>query len=826
MMMKHKSLLTLSLLLAMFMVGQKAAAYDFEADGFFYNINEDSTTVTLTSEDGSFGSYSVTGDVVLPGTVVNNGIAYTLTAIDRYCFYHCEEMISVVVPGSVTRLDDGAFYYCSNLEQINMPNTIDFVGYDAFKGTKWLDNQPDGVVYVGTAACVYKGTMPENTSIVIREGTTCISGRAFQNCRNMTSITFPNSVKTFGERSFAQCYGLTSITLPDSIVSLGWAGLESCKGLVSVTIPASVTTIDPRAFALCTALKSVTISNGVNRIDFSAFEGCTALESVYIPESVVSMNYEVFAGCSSLTDIQVASGNPKFDSRENCNAIIITASNNLMYGCSSTFIPSTVETIGYYAFQDCASLTSIFIPSSVTLVYGNSFAGCTGLTSIKVDNANPVYDSRGNCNAVIETATNTLVAGCQTTVIPNSVTTLGLRSFKDHATLPRMIIPSSVTEIGDHAFDGCAGMDSLYIPNSVTKVGRYSFHNCSGLTNLVIPNSITETDCCTFNGCSGLTSLTLPDSMTKIGYMSFSDCSKLPSLTIPASVTDIAYSAFTGTYALKSVTCLATTPPRLVNSAFFSYVYNGVLYVPISSIDAYSTDQYWSKFKNIEGIIVPGMTFEVDGIYYETTSENAVKVTYRDENYNTYSGNVVIPDTVSNYGYTFNVTAIGDHAFDDSDGLVSVKIPDSVTTIGTQAFQGCTSLTELVIGAGVDSIAPQAFVYCNSLATVTCKAQEPPVMANMNVFSNKAYSQATLKVPRAVMEAYGAADYWYKFTNIEGFNAAGDVNGDGIISISDVSVLIDLLLEDATADGADVNGDGYVTIADVSALIDRLLEEE
>lgn len=823
-MMKHKSLF--ALLLALFMAGQSAAAYDFESGGFFYNINEDSTTVTLTAEDGSFGSYSVTGDVVLPGTVVNNGIAYTLTAIDRYCFYHCEEMTSVVVPSSVTRLDDGAFYYCRMLEQIDMPNTIDYVGYDAFKGTKWLDNQPDGIVYVGTAVCDYKGTMPENTSIVIREGTTCISGRAFQNCRNMTSITFPNSVRTFGERSFAQCHGLTSITLPENLVSLGWAGFEACIGLTSVTIPASVTTIDPLAFASCTALKSVVITNGVKGINYRAFEGCSALESIYIPESIETISYEVLAGCSSLTDIQVASGNPKFDSRENCNAIIITASNNLMYGCSTTVIPASIETIGYYAFQDCASLTSVFIPSSVTSVYGNSFAGCTGLTSIKVDNANTVYDSRGNCNAVIETATNMLVAGCKATVIPNSVTALGLRSFKDHSTMTSMPIPTSVTEIGDHAFDGCSGLDSIDIPNSVTKFGRYSFHNCSGLTSLVIPNSIKETDYCTFNGCSGLTSLTLPDSMEKIGYMSFSGCSKLPSLTIPASVTNIAYDAFTGTYALKDVTCLSTTPPRLVNSAFFSYVYNGVLHVPVTAVDAYSTDQYWSKFKNIEGIIVPGMTFEVDGIYYETTSENTVKVTYRDENYNSYSGVVEIPDTVSNFGFTFNVTAIGDHAFDDSDGLESVKIPDSVTSIGTQAFQGCTSLTDLVIGAGVDSIAPQAFVYCNSLATVTCKAQVPPVMANVNVFSNKAYSQATLKVPRAAIEAYSAADYWYKFANIEGFNAAGDVNGDGVITIGDVSVLIDLLLDGATADGADVNGDGQVTIADVSALIDNLLDNQ
>ena len=823
-MMNQKSLKSLFLFFTLLMVGQAAMAYDFEVNGFFYNINEDSTTVTLTTESGSFGSYNVVGDLILRRTITYNGTTYTLTAIDRYAFYHCEEMTAVTIPNSVTRLDDGAFYYCTKLEYVDMyDNNIDYVGYDAFKGTKWLANQPDGVVYVGKAVCVYKGTMPENTSIVVREGTTCIAGYAFQNCRNMTSITLPNSIKTIGERSFAQCYGLTSISLPEGIISLGWAGFESCIGLTSVTIPSSVTTINPRAFALCTALESVTIMNGVQGIDFSAFEGCSALASLYIPESVTFINYEVFAGCNSLVDIKVASGNPKFDSRENCNAIIVTETNLLSVGCSTSFIPNSVETIGYYAFQDCESLTSVFIPSSVKLLYGNSFAGCTGLTSIRVDNANTVYDSRGNCNAIIETATNKLMSGCKTTVIPSSVTTLGERSFKDHRTLTNIVIPTSVTEIGNQAFDGCSGLDSIDIPLSVTKVGRYSFHNCTGFTSLVIPSSITETDYCTFSGCSRLKSLTLPETLTRIGYMSFSGCLGLTEVTIPASVNYISAYAFNGCSYLRTVTCLAVEPPFLGTYNFSTF--SKTLRVPITAVDDYSVAENWRSFTTIEGIFVPGMRFEVDGIYYETTSESAVKVTYRDENYNTYSGDVVIPDSVSFMEHSFDVTAIDDHAFDDSDMLESVKISNSVTTIGMQAFQGCTSLMSVEIGSGVDSIAAQAFNYCNALTAIKCRGLIPPKMANVNVFSNKAYNQAVLSVPLAAIDDYSAADYWYWFLTIEGFGPAGDVNGDGVLSIGDVTLLVDLLLQGAEApvSNGDVNGDGIVSIGDVTSLIDILL---
>ena len=825
--MKHKSLTIWSMLLAMLMVGQVAAAYDFESDGFFYNINEDGTTVTLTTEDGSFGTYSVTGELILPTYVTNNGVTYTLTAIDRYAFHNCREMTAVTIPITVTTVDDGAFANCYKLEYIDMYNNIDYVGYDAFRGTIWLDNQPDGVVYVGKAAYLYKGTMPDNTSIVIREGTTCISGYAFQNCRKMTSITLPNSVKTIGYRSFAQCHGLTSITLPENVQTLGWAGFEYCIGLTEVTIPGSLPTIDPRAFAGCTALTSVTICNGVKGIDFEAFEDCSALESIYIPESIELISYEVFAGCNNLSSIQVATGNSKYDSRENCNAINVTETNMMIVGCANSFIPNTIESIGFYAFQDCAPLTSIFIPSSVTLVYGNSFAGCTGLTSIQVDNANTVYDSRGNCNAVIETATNTLVAGCKTTVIPNSVTTIGSRAFKDHTTLTGIIIPPSVKEIGSQAFGGCKGLESIELPNSLTVIGSHAFNGCTGLTSLVIPNSVKETDYCSFYGCTGLTSLTLSDSLVRVGIMSFYNCTRLPSVTIPATVNYVGYDAFGGCNALTTATCLATMPPQVTSSIFSSSTYNyGRLRVPITSVEDYQAANYWNRFKTIEGIVVPGMKFEVDGIYYEATDENAAKVTCRDEGYNTYSGQVEIPDSVSYMDYSFDITAIDDHAFDGSDELESVKIPNSVTTIGSQAFQGCTSLTDLVIGASVDSIAPQAFNYCNALSTVTCKSQVPPVMANVNVFSNKAYNQATLKVPQNAIEAYSAADYWYKFVTIEGFGEVGDINGDGRISIADVTVMIDLLLTGETIDSGDLNGDGRVTIADMTVLIDNLLNNE
>lgn len=135
---------------------------------------------------------------------------------------------------------------------------------------------------------------------------------------------------------------------------------------------------------------------------------------------------------------------------------------------TSINIPNSVTSVGSYAFKGCSGLTNINIPNSVTSISSRAFSGCSGLTSIIVSEENAIYDSRNNCNAIIETATNKLLAGCVNT-----------------------IIPGSVTSIGYYAFDGCSGLTNINIPNSVTSIGAYAFSGCSGLTSINIPNSVT-----------------------------------------------------------------------------------------------------------------------------------------------------------------------------------------------------------------------------------------------------------------------------------------------------------------------------------------------
>lgn len=227
---------------------------------------------------------------------------------------------------------------------------------------------------------------------------------------------------------------------------------------------------------------------GLTNIGSQDFNGCSGLTSVVIPCNVTTIENDIFDGCNSLVSLSIDEENAKFDSRNNCNAIIETATNTLLFGLKNTVIANSVEIIGSNAFKDCtgmtmldipnsvvsiedgafsgcSGLTTLNIPSSLTNLEISAFYGCSGLTSIVVDEENAKYDSRDNCNAIIQTSTNTLVFGCVNTVMPTSITAIGNNAFKDLVGITSVIIPANVTSIGEKAFDGCENLNLVKLKN-------------------------------------------------------------------------------------------------------------------------------------------------------------------------------------------------------------------------------------------------------------------------------------------------------------------------------------------------------------------------
>ena len=500
------------------------------------------------------------------------------------------------------------------------------------------------------------------------------------------------------------------ITIPSSIkvnevdyavTSIGASAFEWCSGLTSVTIPNSVTSIGGAAFQYCSGLTSVTIPNSVTSIGTAAFNGCSGLTSVTIPNSVTSIGDYAFRYCSGLTTITVDADNPIYDSRNNCNAIIETATKTLVYGCKNTVIPSSVTSIGHSAFDDCSGLTSVTIPNSVTSIGGFAFSGCSGLTSI---------------------------------TIPNSVTSIGNWAFQYCSGLTSVTIPNSVTSIGNWAFQYCSGLTSVTIPNSVTSIGGWAFRDCSSLTSITIPNSVTSIGSGAFSDCSRLTSITIPNSVTSIGNHAFAWCSGLTSVTIPNSVTSIGDFAFSGCRRLEDII--------IVNNMF--------VYLPETYSGHYSIPENISQ-------IIGGAFYNCKGLTSITIPNSVTSIGYYAFDGCSGLTSITIPNSV---------TSIGEYTFNGCRGLTSVTIPNSVTSIGENAFKGCTGLTSVTIPNSVTSIGNYAFASHSKLKNVYCYAEKFSRIGS-EIFNDSNIESATLHVPSSALFYYQTTEPWSGFGTIK-----------------------------------------------------------
>lgn len=408
----------------------------------------------------------------IPDDIIYHRKIYSVTSIRNYALQRCNSIKSVIIPNSVISIGECAFDECENLTSVNIPSSVTSIGEKAFSECEHL------------------------VSITVDKENHVYDSR--ENCNAI--------IETASNTLVAGC---SKSVIPSSVTAIGDFAFFNCRGLEFITIPNSITTIGNRAFMGCERLATINIPNSVTSIDEWAFFGCENLKSVNIPNSVHYIGDRAFSRCNNLTTVTVDLNNSVYDSRNNCNAIIERFSNKLVEGFSSTVIPNSVISIGEFAFYECAGLKSVNIPSSITSIGDRAFLGCKNLCSITVDKDNPAYDSRDNCNAIIETNTNTLVVGCCNSIIPNSV-----------------------SSIGDFAFDDCIQLKSVNIPNSVTSIGRYAFSDCDALKTVEIPCSVTFIDECAFFSCDNLTSIYIPKSVIHIDRDVFLSCDKLESIIV------------------------------------------------------------------------------------------------------------------------------------------------------------------------------------------------------------------------------------------------------------------------------------------------------
>ena len=529
--------------------------YDYLSD-FEYSVDINKR-VTITGYNGT------RSNLIIPREIKG----YSVTSIDNDAFRGCTSLTSITIPNSVTSIGFSAFFGCSNLSKIVIPDSVTDIGYDAFDDTSWYNNQPNGVIYAGQVVYKYKGEMPENTAIILNEGTKIINGYVFRDCMNLTSITIPNSVTEIGISTFENCTNLEYMTMPNSVTSIGSSAFYGCSSLTSINISDGVTEIDSDAFKGCSSLTSITIPDSVTSIGYDAFRCCSSLKNINIPNSVTSIGDSAFYGCSSLTSINITDGVTSIGNWtfEDCSSL------------TSITIPDSVTSIGFRAFEGCSSLTSITIPDSVTSIDNDAFRGCTSLTSITIPNSvTSIGDGAFRCCSSL-TSIN----------IPDGVTSIGSSAFEGCSSLTSINIPDGVTSIGNGTFDHCSSLTSINIPDIVKSIGDGAFRCCSSLTSINIPDGITSIGDDAFRFCSSLTSINIPDGVTSIGNDAFSYCNSLTSINIPDGVTSIGDDAFTACESLTSIN-IPDGVTSIGNDAF-SYCYN------LSDVFYSNSDTEWSN---------------------------------------------------------------------------------------------------------------------------------------------------------------------------------------------------------------------------------------
>ena len=621
-------------------------------------IYASSISLNKTSATETEGNTLQLTATVLPSNATNKTVTWS-TNNSSVANVNSNGVVTAISPGTATitaRTTDGTNLsaYCSiTVKQNSQGNIISFADttVKALCVQNW-DTNGDGELSKDEAAAVtslndvFKGKrITSFDELQYFTGLTIIGDRAFSSCSDLTSVTIPNSVTIIGNHAFENAYGLTNITIPNSVTTIGIGAFFNSHNLTSLTIPNSVTSIGDYAFRYCSNLSSLVISKSVTSIGKCAFAWCM------------------------LTNIIVENGNPNYDSRNNCNAIIETATNTLITGSSNTIIPNSVTAIGDYAFERRSGLTNFAIPNSVTAIGDYAFSECYSLVNVTIGNSvTSIGDNAFNaCSSLVNVT------------IGNSVDTIGDYAFRDCEALTSIIIPTSVAKIGKGLFTRCNGLERITVDsdnpiydsrnNCNAIIEKSSNTLVNGCKNTVIPNTVTAIGEMAFYDISELTSITIPNSVTAIGDDAFENCDGLTSVTIGSSVTSIGMGAFASIDYLKDVYSYIMNPSNVSfgNFAFFASE-TDTLHVPAGLANAYRNSTWGTFFENIvEMDPILAVSISLDKTYATVTEGNNLQLTA-----------TVLPTNATNKTITWS-TSNNSVANVNSNGVVTAISPGTAT---------------------------------------------------------------------------------------------------------------------------------------------------
>ncbi len=585
----------------------------------------------------------------------------------------------------VDSIPGGLLYGQSELSTIKFSGKTEFVGKDAFNGTLWFANLPDGLVYIDKAAYTFKGLMNVPTVISIAEGTKSITDGSFANQAYLTKVTIPSTLTyvgygafegcrslgevewnaedckfdasfsttalytiTFGEkvrkipvRLCEKCNYITEVKMPASVREVGQEAFSGCRGLEKVAFSENMISIGSSAFGDCAKLSELMFPKLLRKIESYAFHYCTGLKTLSIPESVDSIGSYAFYG----TNLEKLVFNAK-----NCVLEYRSFNNSYLFPLFPSSIrelefSDTVECIPDYTWSDLTDLVRLKVGRNVKTMPSGCFSKCKSLDTVEWNAVNMEDADTPFAPSVtqvtfgedVERIPDYLCRNLKnltSIVLPESVKEIGVNAFNNSG-LESVRLPEKVETIESSAFSYCKSLKEVVINQGVNCIGSGAFKGCSALEHIDIPESVDSIADDTYYGCSALTSVVIPDNVEVIDDYAFKDCKQLVSLSMGKNVRKIGNKPFDGCTALDSV--------------------------------------YWNAKKILEG-------------KYNVLSQTFRKIVFGE-----------------------NVRYVPDRLCENNANLAMVKMGNHILEIGERSFYGCTSLEEVDFPVSLEYIGNTAF---------------------------------------------------------------------------------------------------------------------
>lgn len=763
---------------------------------FCYDITPGSSEASLKANYSN--RYS--GDVVIPSSFTYEGKEYQVTEIGYYAFNYCKELTSVKIPNGVKEIKDGAFSYSDSFKTITIPNSVEKIGNGVFTR---CDNLENVVLDEGNKHFVFKDNMLlsydgktlyhvlaiTSGNLVVPEGVCEIKDEAITYCRDVTSVSLPNSLTYIGKENVHGLYELKNISIPQNVSYIGEGSFCNCSGL-DVTLEGNNSSYklengmllskdDSLLLYVSPNLDVVNVPETVIRIGEYASEGNSRIRNLVVPDKVESIGSNAFFFCRNLESITLGSAikdieNDAFSYCNNITSITVRATNP----------PAT-----HYGSFSYLPKATLVVPKGCVDAYKNSEYDWSKFAKIVEGDAAPAGKPETLKNVVVDGITYNTYADTQTAelcngqeckddvIIPEAIEINGVKyavtKINDYSfgytDVTSVSLPNTLETLGDEVFIGCEKLKKINLPKSVKVMGINPFENCkltdfafdvhnpyykyenyqlmtsdrkklvaivgaiseNGQIDLVLDDAIEEIgDYAASHATLGVSTIKLPSSLKSIGVAAFERCDDINTITLPASLAAIWSNPFTGCEKLSD----------------------------------YIVEEGNKNFKAKDGILTS----------YDGKKIIAFSVTK----------DITIPSTAE---------IIADGASFRNYNIETLVIPDNIKTIGHFAFQGCHNLKTVYFGKNIESLGQIFMNGVEKLEEIYCYAVTPYHLAELNYDYKeeyyffdydyqKLYNTVKLHVPKGSLEAYKSAKVWRLFDNIDEFEAT-DI--DNVVNSSD-----------------------------------------